>query len=314
MKEYLTKMSVEDQWDIMKLAIAKGDPSLVYGMLKDGYLLSCRLLEALYRSFGTHAVISAVDAYQYDISENNACMVFLKENLEPSALIAVVERNAKKIELQEQKEREDLEKHIQAVFSNLESTCSDRKDFYRKIRSSQDVGVFDLFELAFETYGKDQVFNELKELGLISTNCDGDVFYDVEILLMFGIDYLYEKGHIVEATAVLCGWSGMFVDDAAIWIRDVAEAGGMEYIVKSKTVLLYDLFADEQMRQKAKQFGTAGYLAVYRYAKDHFTLEDWYEWYKIDQKAAMDRYHKCKVPRSWLIQNGYIKQAIFYKK
>ena len=51
MKEYLTKMSVEDQWDIMKLAIAKGDPSLVYGMLKDGYLLSCRLLEALYRNF-----------------------------------------------------------------------------------------------------------------------------------------------------------------------------------------------------------------------------------------------------------------------
>ena len=308
-------MSYEDEWDIMRMAIAKGDVSLVYSMLKDGYRLSLEILEAVYRFFGIDAVIMAVDAYHGDISENDECMAFLEEVLEPSTLVAVLERNAKMLEKKEQERQEKLEQNIRTIFSNLESTCSDRRDFYRKIRSSQDVGVFDLFELAFETYGKDQVFDELKELGLISRNCDGKVCFDVEILLMFGIDYLYEKGHVIEAAAVLCHWSGMFVDDAAIWIRRVAEAGGLEYIVKSNnTVLLYDLFADEQMRQQAKQFGTDGYLALYRYAKPCFTLDDWYEWYKLDKEAAMKRYHKFDIPRKWLFKNGYIKEALFKVK
>jgi len=310
MKNYISKMSYEDEWDIMRMAIAKGDVSLVYSMLKDGYSLSLEILEAVYRFFGIDAVIMAVDAYHGDISENDECMAFLEEVLEPSTLVAVLERNAKMLKKKEQERQEKLEQNIKAIFSNLEKTCSDRIQFYRSIQSNEYSA--DLIYLAFVTYGKDNVWNELNKLGLLVKNFEGKVYYDSIYLSWFDIEYLYENKY-VKAAAEYLSQFGIIVNNHAEWAVKIAKAGGLEHFVNTNSYL-YFLFDDEELCQEAKKLGAKGYKAIYRYAEDYFTIEDWYEWYKLDKEAAMKRYHKFDIPCKWLFKNGYIKEALFKVK
>ncbi|MBQ8869898.1 MAG: hypothetical protein IJ019_00805 [Alphaproteobacteria bacterium] len=322
MKNYLSKVSCETEWDIMQVAVIGGKMQAVCDMLQDGYQLNLDLLEMLYRLYGTSSVIRAVNASNEDLSdgEHEDVLLFLNETLDEAALKKVMDDNLKKQEFMEE-ERENAHKEmLEKELSLLIKQYGERsKSFYVELSKFQEAVIrVELMELVVEHYGSQVVCDDLFEHKLLSfVEFSGNIFrpepryeawlkyFDVECLLKIG--QLYAAAYMIEC--------GFYYDreDFHEKLFKVANAGGLKYFIASSSVCLYDLFEDESMREKAKELGSIGYQRVHQCAKEYFTLDDWYKWYELDPKAAIKRAHKLKVPRLWLLQHGYIKKAIFRK-
>ena len=315
MKNYVAKISYEAEWDIMKMAVHNGNLEAVCSMLKDGYQLSLELLELLYRIRGESAVIMALDSSNEDLSdgEHEDILMFLNENLKEEVCDAVIKNSANRVEILEEEREKAHKEMLEKEFLRIEKQCgAHSRAFYQEISSAGQIHE-DLIELTIERYTKQSVCDDLFEHKLLSfVEFSGNIFrpetrYE-KWLKYFDVEYLLKIGQPSAAAYCVSNYS-QSVEDAF----KVANAGGLKYFLTTNSYYLFDLFEDEQMREKAKGFGSIGYQRVYQCAKEHFTLDDWYKWYELDPKEALKRAHKLNVPRLWLLQHGYIKKAIFGK-
>ena len=315
MKNYVAKMSYDDEYDIMMIIVATGDMQQVCAMLKDGYSLSMELLELLYRKYGQSAVISALDSSNEDFSQDDDIMLFLKEILESSIYDSVINNNHKKIERINEEREANHFKNLEAKLSLLIDSEGERtREFYSKLC---DSGQEELLHLAVEKYGAQTLCDDLFNHKLLSFIVEDNFIILPEekyarCLLFVGYEYLL-KINQPYAAAMCVDFESCFSGNIIEKVFKVAKAGGLRYYLYRGYKYLYDLLADEQMRSKAKEFGSIGYRAIYRYAKDYFTIDDWYEWYEIDPKEALLRAGKCSVSRLWLLKHGHLRTA-FYKK
>ena len=314
MKNYVSRMSFETEWDIMKMAVAKGDIDLICNMLKDGYSISFDLLELIYRFLGQPAVLAALNSTVENLSEDENILLFLKETLDPSTYQTVLSNNEKMLERMEELREEACESKLEQVLTDLCNEEGERSEsFYTKIAQSPDS---DLMEIAFKRYGYKTVCDDLFKHKLLSFVQSENQLLLPEpeywpYLMYIDIDYLLEINQ--PYAAAMCLKYYYTGDDIVDQVFKVANAGGLKYFVYFNSVYLHDLLEDEKMRNKIKELGSIGYKTIYRFAKKHFTLDDWYKWYELNPNEAIQRAHICSVPRSWLIKNGYIKKAIFGK-
>ncbi len=304
MKSYVSRLSYEEEWEIMKMAIAKKDMMLIRNMLRDGYQLTLPVVEAVYRFMDKSSLMLIVNSYPEDFDGD--CVLFLSERLDPQEFDEVMEKNRKKMEEIAIKDEAEHKKQIANRFEQLEKKYGDTPECY-----SMMVGETELTEYAIEKYGEDAFFKSLEKHGLLYTNPEKTKF-DTWYLSRFSFEYLMLHDHIRAAavwlTSAVCIHA---VEDYDAALRRVVDAGGLKYLVESTASFGFgDLLKDAKIREEVMAMGAVGYRQIFLHAKEYLTLEDWYKWYELDPKTAMKFHSVMKVPKKWLLKHGYIKYAL----
>ena len=97
MKNYVAKLTYEEEWELMKMAIANKNVNLIRNMLRDGYSLTLPILEAVYRFIDQASLLLVVNSYPGDLEDELDCVLFLQECLDKENFEKVMENNRNKM-------------------------------------------------------------------------------------------------------------------------------------------------------------------------------------------------------------------------
>ena len=306
MKNYVLQLTYTEEWELMKMAIAKKDTNLIRHMLRDGYGLTLPLLEAVHRFIDQASLLLIVNSYPGDLEEEADCMLFLRECLEPKLFESVMENNRKKIERIAKEQAAEKQKRIAEIFEEAEKEYGDTPHFYGLM-----CGENDTLEYALNKYGEDALFKALERHGVLYDDQDR-TSYDTWYLRGFSFEYLMSHNHIKAAAVWLT--SAVTIHDVENYdecLSRVVNAGGLKDLITYSAPLGYgSLLEDENIRNKVKTFGAEGYKKLYKHARDYFTLDDWYKWYELDAQEAIKYSADMGVPKKWLLKHKHFSQAL----
>ena len=301
MKTYVSRLSYDEEWEILKMAIAKKDVHLIRNMLRDGYELTLVLMEATYRFLDQSSLLLIVNAYPDDLAKLPECVLFLKERLEPKDFDNIMENNRKKMEKRAKEEALRKERELVEHFEEMEKEYGDSPQFY-----SMMVGEEDTFNYALNKYGEDALYKSLDKHGILYTT-DARTDYDTWYLRVFSFEYLMSHNQIRAAavwlTSAVCIHD---IEDYDGCLKRIVEAGGLKHLIDYHAPLGYGtLFEDEDIRQNVKKMGAIGYKRLFKHAKAHFTVEDWYKWYELDPEEALANSKEFEIPDLWMLKFKY---------
>lgn len=308
-KEYVSRLTLNEEWEIIKLAIAKKDIALIRKLLRDGYSLTVPLLEAVYRFMDQASLMLVVNSYPDDLTQEDDCMLFLRECLDEHHFDTLMANNTKKLEKLALERQIAKQEQIIEIIENAEQKWGKTSEFYEFVCECQDT-----FEYAISKYGEDAMFTEMDKLGVLYKDENRNE-YEAWYLRGFGFEYLMSHNHIQAAAVWLTSATSVHnIPDYDNALLRVAKAGGLKKFITYRTPLgLGSLLEDEAIRAEVKAMGAIGYQKLYFHAKEYFTLDDWYKWYELDAKAALKRCKQCKVPKFWLLKHGHLLHALGLK-
>ena len=301
-KVYVSKISANDQLEIMKMAVTNKDVVSIRKMVRDGYTLSLPLLEMFYRFLGKDNLVSIVKDSCEDLQQKSDCKNFLREVLPPRSFDLLMSSNFDTVEKQKRNRVAENAKLVERRVDEAMENYGLTRTFYLKMCSSNDTFKGMLMKL-----GEDTVYNGTEKCQLSYTKSSKT--YNGYYLRCFTYDFLYKK-HI-EAAVVWLKYNNS-VKDYEKRVVEVANNGGLRTIIsEGDAYMLSVIFSDAELREKAKNYGRLAYRKLYYHSPQGcFTLADWYSWYELDKLEALKRCHDCNVPRLWLVKHKHFFHAL----
>ena len=299
-KDYLTDISAEKQWDIILQVTRFGDCTQVTKLVKDGYKVTVELMELLYR-LGAQNVIESILSHDEDVYTGkflkSSKMKILEDMLGNNKATELIEKLVRERKQHDESIEQDKNKRLLSRLSELYDMFGLTDEFFISIISSQE-----LMAMAAKTYDRKTV-----AVGL-SKHTMSDYFYNQNFSPFELVEYgLYARA--LDSCLPFCK-----DDEKLELVKRIAQTDeGLELLLKgysgfaacrSKEYLGRVMVEDRNIRARAKTYGSEAYELLH--VNQVMTEKEFEIWCKINPNAvvAYKRYNKNLF---WVIRNGYFK-------
>ena len=304
-KDYLTDISAEKQWDIILQVTRFGDYTQVIKLVKDGYKVTVELMELLYR-LGAKNVIESILSYDEDVYNGeflkSSKMSVLENMLGKARADELIEKLMRERKQHEESIEREKNERLLARLSELYDMFGLTDAFFESIVSS-----YELMVMAAKTYDRKTVAVEL------SKHTRSDYFYNKNFSPFELIEYgLYDRA--LDGYLLFCNY-----DERLEVVKRIAQTDeGLELLLKrytgiadlrTKEYLGLIMAQDKEVRERSKNYGDCAYSLLH--ANKVMTEREFEIWCKINPNMVV-LYKLYNKNLFWVLKNGYLKYLLGY--